>query len=272
MRDRVRGRARLGAASVTAGLSVVAALSVLVPARPAAAIIGGQVDGDRHPYVGTLDATAFGRTDGPSGVLISPTVFLTAGHVARDWSRAGVQAKVTFAPSKSTATTWYTGTAYANPAFDPQRADDPGDLGVVVFDSPVTDITPASLPRAGLLDSLKPSGPSGPTFDVVGFGVSAFLGGSNGGGTPHPDRSSAGTRHVAQQTLNSLTGAWLRLQQHLDGQICTGDSGAPSLLAGSDTIAGITVGALGPCRNTAWSQRIDTPQARAFLGHYVALP
>lgn len=258
--------------ATTAAFAIVAALTVGLPASPASAIIGGQVDGTRHPYVGTLDASAMGRPDGPTGVLISPTVLLTAGHVTRDWAQRGLEARVTFEPVRATATTWYTGTVHTNPAFDPQRADDPGDLGVVVFDTPVVGITPATLPPAGLLDHLGPQGLAGTTFEVVGYGVSEFLGGPNGGGTPHPNRASAGTRKVAQQAFNSLTRAWLRLQQHGDGQVCYGDSGAPTLFAGSDVIAGITVGGLGPCRNTAWDQRIDTPAARAFLGGYVTLP
>ena len=269
MGDRMRAERVL---ATTAAFAVVAALSVCLPAGPAAAIIGGQVDGTRHPYVGTLDASAMGRPDGPTGVLISPTVLLTAGHVPRDWAQRGLQARVTFEPVRATATTWYTGTVHTNPAFNPQRADDPGDLGVVVFDTPVIGITPATLPSAGLLDGLGPKGLAGTSFEVVGYGVSEFLGGSEGGGTPHPNRASAGTRKVAQQTFNSLTAAWLRLQQHVDGQICNGDSGSPSLFAGSAVIASITVGGLGPCRNTAWGQRIDTPAARAFLGQYVTLP
>ena len=258
--------------ATTAAFAVAAALTVALPAAPAGAIIGGQVDGTRHPYVGTLDASAMNRPDGPTGVLISPTVLLTAGHVTRDWARRGLQARVTFEPVRATATTWYTGTVHTNPAFDPLRADDPGDLGVVVFDTPVVGITPAALPSAGLLDNLGPQGLARTTFEVVGYGVSEFLSGANGGGTPHPNRDSAGTRKVAQQTFKNLTRAWLNLQQHLDGQVCTGDSGAPSLFAGSNVIAGITVGALGPCNNTVWDQRIDTPAARAFLGGYVTLP
>jgi hypothetical protein len=269
MGERTRAKRVL---ATTAGFAVVAALTVCLPGGPAAAIIGGQVDGTRHPYVGTLDASAMGRPDGPTGVLISPTVLLTAGHVTRGWAQRGLQARVTFDPDRATATTWYTGSVHTNPAFDPQRADDPGDLGVVVFDTPVIGITPATLPAAGLLDDLGPKGLAGASFDVVGYGVSEFLGGPNGGGTPHPDRASAGTRKLAHQTFNSLTAAWLRLQQHVDGQICTGDSGSPSLFAGSAVIASITVGVLGPCRNTAWGQRIDTPAARAFLGQYVTLP
>ena len=77
---------------------------------------------------------------------------------------------------------------------------------------------------------------------------------------------------VANQTFNSLTAAWLRLQQHENGSICVGDSGSPSLFAGTDVIAGITVGGFGQCRNAVWDQRVDTPAARAFLIHYVDLP
>lgn len=86
MGDRMRAERVLAA---TAAFAVVAALSVCLPAGPAAAIIGGQLDGTRHPYVGTLDASAMGRPDGPTGVLISPTVLLTAGRVTRDWARRG---------------------------------------------------------------------------------------------------------------------------------------------------------------------------------------
>lgn len=45
------------------------------------ATTGGQPDGSGHPYVGLV---VFDDADGPawrcSGTLLSPTVFLTAGH------------------------------------------------------------------------------------------------------------------------------------------------------------------------------------------------
>lgn len=261
-------RHRLAGCRMALCLAVVA----LASAPPAAAIVGGTADGHGHPYVGTMDASYFGRLDGPTGVLISPTVLLTAGHVTRDWERAGLPARVTFDPVRSSTSVWRSGTVHTNPAFDPQRADDPGDLGVVVFDEPVTNIAPALLPRAGLLDAVGVRGLKSAEFEVVGYGVSRFVGGPNGGGQPHPDRSSAGTRLVANQRFNSFTEAWLRLQQHEDGSVCVGDSGSPTLFAGTDTIAGITVGGFGQCRNAVWDQRIDTPAARAFLSHYVALP
>ena len=259
-------------ASAFIGATASVVLLLLVPIQPAAAIIGGTADGTRHPYVGTLDASYFGRPDGPTGVLISPTVLLTVGHVTTNWEHAGLRARVTFDPARSSATVWHTGTAYTSPAYDPQRADASNDLGVVVFDSPVTDRAPAALPAANLLETLGVRNLRDASFELVGYGTSLVVGGPNGGGQPHPDRSTGGTRKVAIQTFMSMTSSWLRLQQHEDGSACVGDSGSPSLFAGTNLIAAIHVGGVGQCRNTAWEQRIDTPSARAFLSRFVQLP
>ena len=57
------------------------ALAALAVSAPAGAVIDGVPDGVRHPYVGAVDGRPVG---GPvkfgSGVLISPTVFLTVAH------------------------------------------------------------------------------------------------------------------------------------------------------------------------------------------------
>jgi hypothetical protein len=251
-----------------------AAAAVCIPVTPASAIIGGQTDGSGHPYVGYLDTTPIGRPDGPTGVLISPTVLLTAGHVTQSFADHGLtHPRVTFDPVAGSATAWYTGTIHTNPAIDLQRANDPGDLGVVVLDRPVTGITPASLPTAGLLDALGPQNLPGTTFDVVGYGATQLLGGANGGGPPGWDPTSGGIRKIAQQTFLSLAPGVLRVQEHGNGQICVGDSGAPSLFAGSNVIAGITSSFVGGlCQNAAGDERVDTPSSRAFLGHYVTLP
>jgi len=251
---------------------VVLLVALVAGSTPANAITDGSLDGNGHPYVGLMVAKA--ADDTPlwrcSGTLT--TVLLTAGHVTQDWEQAGLRARVTFDPVRSDASVWHTGTVHTNPGYDPQRANDSGDLGVVVFDAPVTGIAPALLPTAGLLDALGPRGLKNATFDVVGYGVRRFLGGANGGGQPHPDRGSGGTRMVASQTFNSLTSSWMRLQQHENGSICFGDSGSPSLFSGTNRIATMTVGVFGQCENIAWNQRIDTASARAFLSHYVALP
>jgi hypothetical protein len=268
------GIPRLRIARVVLGLLLGAGL--FVPAAPAGAIVGGQIDGGAHPYVGAVDVHPTGRTVAASGVLISPTVFLTAGHVTSFFDQAGLtRANVTFDPVVSGSSTWYTGTVHTDPAYDPNNASDPSDLGVIVFDTPIPNITPASLPTAGMLDQLGPQGLSGQTFTLVGYGLSSFTGGPNGGGQPQPDKSSGGTRKNAVQSFQSLDPAWLRLGDHQDGEPCLGDSGAPSLLGNTTLVAGILINEFGQCNMPSapqWDMRLDTPNHRAFLAQYVALP
>jgi hypothetical protein len=247
-----------------------------VAAAPAGAIVGGQIDGSAHPYVGAVDVHPTGRTVAASGVLISPTVFLTAGHVTAFFDQAGIsRARVTFDPVVSGSSTWYTGTVHTDPAYDPNRTSDPSDLGVIVFDTPIPNITPASLPTAGMFDQLGPQGLSGQDFTLVGYGVSSFTGGANGGGRPQPDKSSGGTRKNALESFLSLDSAWLRFGDHQDGQPCLGDSGAPNLLGNSSVVAGILISEFGQCDVASapqWDMRLDSPNHRAFLGQYVTLP
>lgn len=205
----------------------------LLYTTPAQAIIGAEPDGTGHPYLGAIDARPTGAPIfTATGVLISPTVFLTPTHTTVRFERAGLtQARVTFDPVASDSSTWYTGTIHTNPVYDPTDAVEPGDLAVIVFDAPVSGITPASLPIENLLDQIGPKGLSRETFDVVAYGVSRYVGGSNGGGTPRPDLTSTGTRRVAQQTFASLTSGWLRVRMSQGSEICIGDSGGPRLSA-----------------------------------------
>jgi hypothetical protein len=76
---------------------------------------------------------------------------------------------------------------------------------------------------------------------------------------------------------------WHDLAEHVCGrppqadQIGRGaDSGSPSLLGTSNVVSGITIAEAslsgGQCHTQPWDIRVDTPSARAFLGHYVTLP
>ena len=61
-------------------MAALAILAVLAPAVPAAAITGGEPDGNRHPNVGLI---LFYQSDGRfrcSATLISPTILITAAH------------------------------------------------------------------------------------------------------------------------------------------------------------------------------------------------
>lgn len=258
-------------------VATLAVLASLVMAVPAGAIIGGQADGSGHPYIGAVDIRLAGAPVVASGTLISPTVFLTAGHVTQFFDRAGqTRARVTFDPVVSSSSTWYWGTVHTNPAYQgSEPRNDPNDLGVVVFDTSVAGITPASLPTEGLLDQFGSKGLANQTLTELGYGVTRMLGGPNGDGVPfpYPDFSSAGTRKVGAVSFQSLTPGWLRLHQS-DGHVCFGDSGGPTLLGNSNVLLGITItaGNLELCDADAWDMRLDTPAHRAFLGHYVPLP
>ena len=255
-------------------LLVVLALVVVIAltATPAYAIIGGQPDGDAHPYVGAIDVRPLGKRIPCTGTLISPTVFLTAGHCTGFFDAAGLtQARVTFDSVFSDEAIFYTGTVYTNPSFN-RSQNDPGDFGVIVFAQPVEGITPASLPTAGLLDQYGPQGLHDVAFPTVGYGITRLLGGSNGGGHPDIDRDSAGTRMVTTQSFFSITDAWLRLSMLDGGKSCTGDSGAPQFLGNTNLVVAIGVAGDRSCEAMNGTLRLDTPSARAFLGQFVVLP
>ena len=78
--------------------AITALTLLLVVGIPAAAIIDGEPDGDRHPYVGMVFIPA-GEGDyayACSGTLIAPTVFLTAGPCTQGIERVGGPVYVTF--------------------------------------------------------------------------------------------------------------------------------------------------------------------------------
>jgi hypothetical protein len=247
---------------------LIAAIALaVITADPAAAIIGGQPDGNRHPNVGALDLRPIGFAIPCSGTLISPTVYVTAGHCTNFLQSNGItQARVTFDPVVSDTATFYTGVPHTNPGFFTGTASDPQDIGVVVFPTPIQGITPAPLPPAGLLGQLGPQGLKDQTFLQVGYGVSALI----GGGHSQPDPSSAGTRRVATETFNALTPTTLYLSTINDGKPCTGDSGSPQFLGSTIVAEGIYGDSA--CAALVAGYRLDTPSARAFLAHYVSLP
>ena len=260
-----------GMAAVTA-----AALALLLGGPAAEAITNGQPDGGRHPEVGALVgffAPANASIAYCSGVLVSPTVLVTAAHCG---FLATPLVQVTFDETYTSASTTYTGTFHANPDFSPgtnAQSDNNPDIAVVVFDHAVP-IAPATLPPAGLLDSMKAAGTLNQStqFTSVGYGDSAFVNGPGGKTTTHLQ-----ARNFAVGSFNSLTTAYLHLTQNGDnGGTCNGDSGGPNFLGAgageTTTVAGITVTGDTYCGSTNVDFRLDTPTARSFLAPYVALP
>jgi hypothetical protein len=232
----------------------------------ASAIIYGEPDGNKHPYVGALVGTFDGQTyPYCSGTLISPTVFLSAAHCEIDTD----QVYVTFDPVYTSKSKLYRGTFYADPLYN-QSQSDPHDITVVVFDKPIRGITPAWLPTLGQLDGLAPD----QQFTPVGYGGQEAVNQPGGPVIGHLD-----TREYSVGTLNSVNPSWLRISQGPatgNGGTCYGDSGGPNFLGAGSTetsiIAGITIIGDAMCKSTNVIYRLDTESARAFLGQYVTLP
>jgi hypothetical protein len=254
-------------------LCLLIAAMALAMVPPAQAIVGGEDDGTVHGYVAAIQ-----QPDGNdivfTGVAISPTVVLTVAHGAlRVIRRTGSdQARVTFDPVASGSSTWYTGTLHINPAYNPNIPGS-GDLAVVTFGSPLP-VTPASLPTEGQFGPAQQPALLGTTFNVVAYGLTGFLGASNGGGAPLPDFSSGGTRKVDREFFVSVEPSWLRFRLPDGDQLCPGDSGSPTLVGSSNLVAGISLGSLGGCwsSGSAFDMRVDTASSRAFIGQYVTLP
>jgi hypothetical protein len=247
---------------------MAAALGALALSSSAGAITNGVPDGTGHPEVGALLAPV-AYSDGTwaacSGTLISPTVFLTAAHCDLGTTRVAV----TFDSSyDGTNGTEYWGTWYADPAFN-KSVSDPHDIAVVVLDTAVTGITPATLPEAGSLSNL----PKTTRFTSVGYGAQSVT--VDHGRIFH----YADIRYVASGGLNSINSSWLRISMnasHGDGGTCYGDSGGPNFLGAGATetniVAAITVTGDTPCKATNVDYRLDTASARAFLSRFVTLP
>ena len=84
------------------------------------------------------------------------------------------------------------------------------------------------------------------------------------------------TRKVSTSVFQALTRPYLRLLINTDatgeGGVCYGDSGGPAFILDTDMIVGVQSQGDRICRAGAITYRLDTPQARAFLGQFVTLP
>jgi len=260
-------------------MRLLAALAVaaLVTSQPAAAITYGQPDGNLHPNVGAM--IRLRSSDSVyrilcSGSLISPTVFLTAAHCTTFLEQQGISdVWVTFDSKFTQKSKLVHGTMHTNPLYN-QAQNDPEDIAVIVLDKAV-NLTPVTLPSAGLLDRMKAAGTlNGTLFTSVGYGTQEPEPGPGGITNAFPME-----RWYAVGEFDALNATYLRISQNQatgDGGTCHGDSGGPQFLGGgaSETTTQVSITITGDvfCFATNVVYRLDTPQARAFLGQFVTLP
>lgn len=272
-------------------LAVLTAMSLVVSSARLRAIVFGFVDeNNTYSNVGAfiVQSPATGRIFPIcSGTLISPTVFLTAGHctefLTNDLAPRGFTAFVSF--DRSIAFGNLTNLrdtrlipvqqVITNPNFNQSQADS-GDLGVLLIPARLTrGITPATLPTEGELDQLAAmNGLKGAVFTAVGYGLQNRV---VGGGVPFFQDMNPIPRMFAFSSFNALNGGYLRLSQNEatgDGGTCFGDSGGPNFLNvdGVQLLAATTVTGDAVCEATNVTYRLDTRSARAFLGQFITLP
>lgn len=246
-------------------LFLLLAMGMLVLTTTTNAITWGTPDHDQHPQVGALVGTfTSGTYPYCSGTLISPTVFLTAAHCNIGISTVYVTFDEQFIAENSTL---YPGILYTNPLFS-KRQNDPHDIAVVIFEEPITHLTPAKIPMIGQFDDLNLS----QKLTAVGYGGLEML--------PPPFKNTVylDARYQSQSTLNAVNPSWLRLSQNPatgDGGACYGDSGGPNFLGAgaqeTNLIAGITITGDAVCRATNVIYRLDTESAHAFLSQFLPL-
>lgn len=238
----------------------------LASASPAAAITNGQPDGWGHPYVGMVYNDLYLC----SGVLISPTVFLTAGHCTIEFQSHGSQVYVTFQPEASfDGTNAYTGTAYTHPDFCIGCAPglvgfDTFDIGVVVLDVEATGYGYGELAGDGLVNDLANQS----WLTAVGYGVQDF---ARGGGPPQP--VGIATRYYADVVFlnddNRLGDMFIKHSGNPSqgkGGTCFGDSGGPIFAADQVTVLALTsFGTNSFCAGLGYAQRVDHPLVLAWL-------
>lgn len=258
---------------------------LVLGAVPAGAITGNYADDNIHPYVGLI---AFYDKDDVfthrcSGSLITPSVFLTAGHCT-DATTGATHARIWFqqdagaafdgtnpAPSGYPASSDVT----SNRLFDygyPFGFPDTRDVGIVILDKPIAIGDEgfaggfASLASVGSLERLATKrGQQDVSFTASGYGLSL----------------SNPVKTVSYRSRLMATEQLINLRSHLTsgfniqttanpgngkGGTCGGDSGGPLLNDSTNTIVAVNSFGLNQwCRGSDFMYRIDQAAVQSWI-------
>jgi hypothetical protein len=260
----------------------ILAFSVLIlmgSALPAAAITGGELDGEGHPNVGLMIADIDGEPQWRcTGTLIAPRVLLTAGHCVGDGAtgaRVWFESDLAFVPDYPCGgEVAIEGTPIPHPLYFWGGADH-YDVGVVILEQAV-GFAPATLPGPNMLGQLKKDrilregGPHGAFFRSVGYGGTLES-------WPPPVLAYDRIRRVSESEYIALTQVHLHLSQKAvfgESGSCFGDSGGPVFWVdaqGNEIIAAVTSSGDSQCVATGLNYRVDIPEILAWIYDQIAL-
>ncbi len=283
-------RTLLRSISTRAGSACIAVVGLLAMS-PSHAVLDGEPDGKRHPFVGLIvyqleKGGPWYAPQGGNAVLVSQRVAVTAGHVletpltllnfgARP-ANIGVmfEAKpVDLSTPPDLGAHWREVPAsrvhvVESVAWHPElfaSPEAPNDVGVMIFKKPVRGVPVARIPQPGLFDLIERV--LDPRISIAGFGGTqpVFpppLGGGN---------RTSGSAPIVELTPDLVVTGML---SDTDVNGGPGDSGAPALVAHNwmvGVLSGVQFAADPSQPSYTIFSRTDTPSACRFLKKYLKL-
>ena len=255
---------------------LIAVVLLLALVIPVIAITDGELDGDGHPYVGLM--VAQDSEGNPlwrcSGTLLSPKLFLTAGHCtepptvsATIWFDEDVQSLVCSQNDPRPdcypygGPTTVTGVTYTHPQYNP-LAFFLYDLGVVVLKGKGYETSEyGALPVLNVLDQMaKERGLQDVTFTAVGYGLQESFSLAAQWKENNERVRMVAYPHLIQINTPGFTGDFsiLLSNNHSTGGTCFGDSGGPNFIGDTNVVGGVTsFGMNGNCAGTGGVYRVD---------------
>ena len=281
-----------------AALAILSTIIILATFSCTAQAITGNYVPDDTPYVCVVvlfsDAARTQPVGYCTGILLSPTVVLTAGHSCLGAAAASVcfdKGPISYTVEEgeivySTTEPIYDGTPVAYPeyAYSVLTGATQGshlfassDVGVIILDESVEEITEyATLPTAGLADTL----PQRTYLRVAGYGVQFQITPKRGGvqeswvGTVSCNTAQvqllpanfAGNDRYLKCTANSAKGK---------GGIAFGDSGGPVLYSAESGEVVVAINSYANnanCAGVSYHCRIDTPDVLNWINEFLSTP
>lgn len=256
---------------------LVAAATLLGLADTASAIRFGEPDAEEHPYVGLMVAFI---DDVPqwrcSGTMISPTVFLTAGHCTYGADHVEIWFDEDLRDAGAVNYP-FVGDVGGTPHTHPDYSDGTfwmNDVGVVVLAKrDAVDMgTYGTLPQIGYLDEALAETGSPQLFEVVGYGLQRN---SPVAAQVQADRVrlKATVRLVNDDRVfgGRGDGVYAVFSNNANtGGTCNGDSGGPVFINDTTTIVAVTsFGMNVNCAGAGGAYRIDTAEDLAWITSFM---
>ncbi len=259
--------------------AVFAVLAILVV--PALAVTFGELDNGAHPYVGIVvmyaaDGTPLFRC---SGTLLSPTVFLTAGHCTASSPGFDVDFAQVWFDDDPIPTGWpfaggTLGDPIPHPGFDFELGPniDTHDVGVVILRTPVPMDTYGVLAPLGTLDDLRlGKSRQSETFKNVGYGLQSIKPNFQADVIRYRSSSHIVNQESVLNIGNFQTSNNPGKGHDVRGGSCFGDSGGPVFHGDTNVIVGIvSFGLNNNCKgNGDFARRADIADTQDFVNLFL---